>query len=91
MDFFALLIIEFEDSADRISREMFIERLGQMDWQRDTRLPCAWTLMFEERSSRDSALRTINNHLDLACQRGRITRKDLRALVHFGPEPPIQV
>ncbi len=91
MELHALLVIEFDDSVDRISREMFIERLAQYEWQRDSRISSAWTLYFEERSTRDSVLRSVNNSLALACERGRIKREQVRALVQFGPEPPIQV
>lgn len=88
MEIHALLVIEFEDSVDRISREMFIERLAQFEWQRDSRVSSAWTLYFEERSTRDSVLRAINNHLDLACQRGRIKRDQLRVVCQLGNECP---
>ena len=91
MEIHALLVIEFDESVDRISREMFWERLAQYEWQRDSRISSAWTLYFEERSTRDSVLRGISNHLDLACDRGRIKRDQLRAVVQLGPMPPIQV
>jgi hypothetical protein len=91
MELHALLVIEFDASVDKISREMFFERLAQFEWQRDAKVASAWMLYFEERSTREGALRSVNNSLDLACERGRIKRDQIRALVQFGPGAPIQV
>jgi len=90
MEFNALLVVEFEDSVDGVSREMFAERLVQLNWVRDTLVRHAWNMEFE-RSTHDSAMRSAKTCLDLACGRARINRSQIRALIHFGPSGPIQV
>lgn len=90
MEFNALLVVEFEDSVDGVSREMFAERLVQLNWVRDTLVRHAWNMEFE-RSTHDSAMRSAKTCLDLACGRARINRNQISALIHFGPSGPIQV
>lgn len=90
MEFNALLVVEFEDAVDGISREMFAERLVQLNWVRDALARFAFNMDFE-RSTHDSAIRSAKTCLELACGRARITRKQVRALIHFGPSGPIQV
>ncbi|CAG0987454.1 hypothetical protein PLCT2_02268 [Planctomycetaceae bacterium] len=90
MEFTALLVVEFDVSVDGVSREMFAERLLQLNWVRDSSVRCAWNMEFE-RSSHDSAMRSAKTCLDLACGRARINRNQISALIHFGPGGPIQV
>lgn len=90
MEFNALLVVEFEDSVDGVSREMFAERLVQLNWVRDTLVRHAWNMEFH-RSSHDSAMRSAKTCLDLACARARINRNQIRALLHIGPSGPVQV
>ena len=90
MEFNALLVVEFEDTVDAISREMFAERLVQLNWVRDSSVRGAWNMDFE-RSSFDSAMRSAKTCLDLACGRARINRQQVRALLHIGPNRPVQV
>ena len=90
MEFNALLVVEFDANVDAISREMFAERLVQLNWVRDSSVLCGWNMDFE-RSSYDSAMRSAKTCLELACGRARINRNQISALIHFGPSGPIQV
>jgi hypothetical protein len=92
MDIHALLVIEFDDAVDRISRAMFAERLESFDFLRQGAVSGCWSIEFTDtRTSRQSALEHINNCINLACERGRFARAQLRGVVQLGNEPPIQV
>jgi len=84
-DFVAMLVVQL-DGVDRISAEMFASRMTELGWA--PRLPGVWTLEFEARA-RHSRADTVKGHLDLACQFARITREQVKAVVHFGDDRPV--
>jgi hypothetical protein len=86
-DIYAMLSIEFDASVDRISREMFAERLAEPEYGWTPRISNVWTLMFEPRS-RHSMRDTVRRHLELACQGARIKREQIKALASFGEDEP---
>lgn len=86
-DFVAMLVVQL-DGVDRVSTEMFASRMKDLGWT--PHLPGAWTLEFEARSKHSRA-DTVKGHLDLACQFARITREQVRAMVHFGDDDPMAV
>ena len=86
-DIIAMLVIEVDDSVDKISRAMFTERLTELGWKQDARIASVWTLEFEPRS-RTTMRDTTRKHIELACQFARIETTQLRAIAHYGEEEP---
>ena len=84
-DFFALVVVEFADGVDAISRAMFAERLAEYSF-----VPLAtgaWSVEFEARATagREQMLRGF---IEQARSYARIDAGQLRAIAHFGPDAP---
>ncbi|MBK8208225.1 MAG: hypothetical protein IPK87_15720 [Planctomycetes bacterium] len=90
MEFTAMLVIEFDVAVDRISRAMFDEKFAAFGWLKLAGMAGAWTIEFE-RSSRESALNSTRNMLQLALQGARANRDHVKAVVHLGPDAPVTV
>ncbi|MCC7510273.1 MAG: hypothetical protein IT464_13010 [Planctomycetes bacterium] len=90
MEFTAMLMIEFDVAVDRISRAMFDEKFAAYGWLKPGGMTSAWAIEFE-RSSRESALGSTRNMLQLALQGARIRRDHVKAVLHLGPDAPIMV
>lgn len=90
MEFTALLVIEFDVAVDRICRAMFDEKFAAYGWLRLDGMSGAWTIEFE-RSSRESALNSTRNMLQLALQGARINRDHVKSAVQLGPDAPQRV
>ncbi len=86
MEFTAMLVVQFDDTVDAISRDMFQHKFAEQHWT--PHMPGVWTLDFEARNTRESALRSVRLTLDLALQGARIDRKQVKAVVHLGPDAP---
>jgi hypothetical protein len=89
MEFTAMLVVQFDDTVDAISRDMFQHKFADHHWKPHAEMAGVWTLYFESRNTRESALRSVRLTLDLALQGARIDRTQVKALVHFGPDDPI--
>ncbi|MBZ0136991.1 MAG: hypothetical protein K8I27_11520 [Planctomycetes bacterium] len=89
-DILAVLVIEFEDTVDRISRAMFTERMVEQGWKQDGHIASVWTIEFEPRS-RITMRDTTRSFLQLACQYARIEMNQIRAVAHYGEDEPTQI
>lgn len=88
-DIIAMLVIEFDDAVDKISRAMFIQRMAEHGWTQ-TAIPNVWTLEFEPRS-RNSMRDTTRQHIELACRYARFEITQLHAIAHYGEEEPLRL
>jgi hypothetical protein len=89
-DIIAMLVIEFDDTVDRVSRAMFAERMAENGWVRDERVPSVWTAEFEPRS-RLTMRQSTRNWIELAASYARIEMTQLRAIAHYGEEEPLRL
>ena len=88
-DIVAMLVIEFDDSVDDISRAMFIERLVEHGWKQGA-VANVWTLEFEPRG-RATMRDTTRTHIELAAQFARIEVSQLRAIAHYSEEESLRL
>jgi hypothetical protein len=89
MEATALLLIQFDDSVDAISRDMFRHKFAEHRWCAHAGMNDCWTLDFESRNTPETMLHSVRLTLDLALQGARIDRGQVKAIVHFGPDDPL--
>lgn len=88
MEMTAMLVLEFDDSVDRVCRMMFDEKFGKLSWVRVDGLASVWTIEFEERHIDETRLAAVETTLGIALAGARIDPASVRAAVQIGPKGP---
>jgi hypothetical protein len=84
-DFYAMVVIEFDEAVDAISRAMFAERLAEYSF-----VPLAegaWSVEFEARATLGCE-QMLRGFIEQARSFARIDAGQIKAVAHFGPDAP---
>ena len=86
---YALLVVEFDVSVDKVSRAMFAGKMVELGWMAGG-VANSWILEFEPRS-RSTMRDTVRQHVEMATYSARIEAGGVKAVAQFGDEEPAHV